>query len=109
MDRCSAFFFRWVYRLVGRFPLDRNRTLVEIKPECINGAIPIHLPLAFFIAKEKFKPFMKIYFKVVAYWYCLLLVIWALIPQPLGMALVPLVLAMVLRAFYIAYDFRKVN
>ncbi len=70
-------------------------------------AIPIHLPLAFFVARKKFRTFMKVYFKVTAYWYCLLLVMWAFLPQPLGMPLVPLVLAMVLRAFYIAYDFRK--
>ncbi len=67
-------------------------------------AIPFHLPLAFFISNKKIRGFMKYYFKVVAYWYVLLLVIWAVLPQPLGMPLVPLVLAMVLRAFYINYD-----
>lgn len=70
-------------------------------------AIPFHLPIAFFISKEKFRTLMKVYFKVIAYWYCLLLIVWAFLPQPLGMPLVPLVLAMVLRAFYIGYDFRK--
>ena len=70
-------------------------------------AIPFHLPIAFFIARERFRRFMKIYFKALAYWYCLLLIVWAFLPQPLGMPLVPLVLAMVLRAFYIGYDFRK--
>ncbi len=70
-------------------------------------AIPFHLPLAFFISKVKLKPFMKGYFKMVAYWYCLLLVVWAVLPQPLGVPLVPVVLTMVLRAFYIAYDLGK--
>ncbi len=70
-------------------------------------AIPFHLPIAFFIAKARLRVFMKTYFKIVAYWYCLLLIVWAFLPQPLGMPLVPLVLAMVLRSFYIGYDFRK--
>ncbi|MEP5610670.1 MAG: DUF4105 domain-containing protein [Cyclobacteriaceae bacterium] len=70
-------------------------------------AIPLHLPIAFFINRAKFRKFMKIYFKATATWYCILLVIWVFLPQPLGMPLVPLVLAMVLRAFYIGYDFRK--
>jgi hypothetical protein len=70
-------------------------------------AIPLHLPMAFFISSSKLRRFMKIYFKVIAYWYCLLLIVWAMLPQPLGMALVPLVLAMILRAFYIGYDFKK--
>ncbi|MEP1096849.1 MAG: DUF4105 domain-containing protein [Cyclobacteriaceae bacterium] len=70
-------------------------------------AIPLHLPIAFFINRAKFRKFMKIYFKVTASWYCVLLIVWAFLPQPLGMPLVPLVLAMVLRAFYIGYDFRR--
>lgn len=70
-------------------------------------AIPFHLPIAFFISRPKFRRFMKSYFKIVAIWYCVLLVVWAILPQPLGMPLVPLVLAMVLRGFYISYDLRK--
>lgn len=72
-------------------------------------AIPFHLPVAFLINRSKLRRFMRIYFKVTAYWYCLLLVVWALLPQPLGMSLVPLVLAMVLRAFYIGYDLKEVR
>lgn len=70
-------------------------------------AIPFHLPIAFLISKVRFKRFVRSYFKVVAIGYCLLLVVWPLLPQPLGMSLVPLVLAMILRAFYISYDLRK--
>ncbi|MEQ9402211.1 MAG: DUF4105 domain-containing protein [Cyclobacteriaceae bacterium] len=69
-------------------------------------AIPFHLPIAFMISRERFRKFMRNYFKIVAIWYCVLLVIWVLLPQPLGMPLVPLVLAMVLRGFYISYDLR---
>ena len=72
-------------------------------------AIPIHVLVAFFISKARFNGFMRYYFKFTAYWYCLLLVMWALLPQPLHMSLVPFVLTMVLRAFYISYDLKKVK
>ena len=72
-------------------------------------AIPLHLPIAFLISKEKFRRFMKGYFKVIGIWYAVLLVVWAILPQPLHMSLVPLVLAMVLRAFYISYDLGKIK
>lgn len=72
-------------------------------------AIPFHLPIAFFINKDPLRGFMKLYFKIVAIGYCILLVVWPLLPQPLGMALVPLVLALILRAFYISYDLGKVK
>ena len=70
-------------------------------------AIPFHFPLIFFAGKEKFRNFFKTYFKVLAYWYCLVLIAWAMLPQPLHQSLVPLVLTMVLRSFYISYDLRK--
>lgn len=70
-------------------------------------AIPFHLPLVFFVSKERFRNFFKIYFKVAAYWYCVVLLIWAILPQPLHQSLVPLVLTLVLRSFFISYDLRK--
>ncbi len=70
-------------------------------------AIPFHLPLAFFNSKERYRKFFRMYFKIAAYWYCGVLLIWALIPQPLHQSLVPLVLTMVLRSFFISYDLRK--
>ncbi|MEO9483076.1 MAG: DUF4105 domain-containing protein [Ekhidna sp.] len=66
-------------------------------------AIPFHLPLIFFTGKERFRKFFRLYFKVTAYWYCGVLLIWALLPQPLHQSLVPLVLTLVLRSFYISY------
>lgn len=72
-------------------------------------AIPLHLPIVFLMNMERFRTFMKYYFKIIAVGYCLLLVVWPLLPQPLGMPLVPLVLAMVLRAFYISYDLGKIK
>lgn len=70
-------------------------------------AIPFHLPLIFFLGKEKLKSFFRRYFKTIAYWYCLVLISWGFLPQPLHQALVPLVLTLVLRAFYIAYSLRE--
>ncbi len=70
-------------------------------------AIPFHLPVAFIISRERFRGFVRAYFKITAIGYCILLVVWALLPQPIHMSLVPLILAMVLRAFYISYDLRK--
>lgn len=72
-------------------------------------AIPFHLPLIFFASKQKFYPFFKYYFKFLAYWYSLLLLAWPLLPQPLHASLVPLILTLVLRCFYINYDLRKLN
>ncbi len=69
-------------------------------------AIPLHAPLALFISNKKLTTFMKIYFRVVACWYCMLLIAWPLLPQPLHTSLIPLVLAMILRAFYISYDLK---
>jgi len=69
-------------------------------------AIPFHFPLVFFSAKERFRAFFKTYFKVAAFWYGGLLLVWALLPQPLHKALVPLVLAMLLRSFYLSYFLR---
>ncbi|WP_420317116.1 DUF4105 domain-containing protein [Ekhidna sp.] len=70
-------------------------------------AIPFHIPIIFLVGKEKYRQFIGRYFKITAYWYCLLLVIWMLLPQPLHQSLVPLVLTLVLRSFYIGYDLRK--
>ena len=66
-------------------------------------ALPFHLPLIFFVKKEKYRVFFSRYFKVMAYWYCLLLIVWAMLPQPLHQSLVPLVLTLVLRSFYNSY------
>ncbi|MEP1034239.1 DUF4105 domain-containing protein [Ekhidna sp.] len=70
-------------------------------------AIPFHFPLVFFTTKERFRKFFSVYFKATAYWYCGVLLIWAILPQPIHQSLVPLVLTMVLRSFFISYDLRK--
>jgi len=73
----------------------------------IMWAIPIHFPLIFFLGKEKYRIFFRYYFKFLAYWYCLILLLWPFLPQPLHASLVPLVLTLVLRSFYLSYDLRK--
>ncbi len=70
-------------------------------------AFPTHFIIVFVISRDKFSRLSRNYFKITGFWYVLLLLIWALLPQPLHMSLVPLVLAMVLRAFYINYDLKK--
>lgn len=70
-------------------------------------ALPTHLVAISLLSKASYRKAMKYYFKGAAIWYAVLLLIWALLPQPLHMSLVPLVLAMVLRGFYIGYDLRK--
>lgn len=70
-------------------------------------AIPFHLPLAFLSLMNQYQRFFKYYFKSMAYWYCLILLLWPFIPQPLHTSLVPLILTLVLRSFYISYDLRK--
>ena len=70
-------------------------------------AIPLHLPAIFLIRSERFQPFLTRYFRFTAVLYALILVFWALLPQPLHQSLIPLILTLVLRAFYISYDLSK--
>ncbi|MFY0605593.1 MAG: DUF4105 domain-containing protein [Cyclobacteriaceae bacterium] len=70
-------------------------------------AIPLHVPFAYMIGVKKLQPFLSKYFLIVAGWYVVLLVIWTALPQPLHMALIPLILTMILRGFYIHFDLRK--
>ncbi|MEM9340784.1 MAG: DUF4105 domain-containing protein, partial [Bacteroidota bacterium] len=69
-------------------------------------ALPTHIVVIFLSKKGKLKPFVKNYFKFTGIWYLILLLIWAILPQPLHMSLVPLVLTMVLRALYLSYDLK---
>ncbi len=72
-------------------------------------AFPFHIPLIFFLSNEKLKPFLTRLYRFLAILHALTLVFWALIPQDLHFALVPLVLTLVLRAFYISYDLGRVT
>ena len=70
-------------------------------------ALPFHIPLLFFMNKEKYRGFFILFFKYLAFWYAILLLVWALLPQPLHQALVPFVLTLVLRSFFLSYDLKK--
>ena len=70
-------------------------------------AIPFHFPLVFLMRFNKYRQLSIIYFKVTGILYGLLLVTWALLPEPINMALVPFTLLLLLRAFYIGYDLKK--
>jgi hypothetical protein len=72
-------------------------------------AIPLHLPFVFFLKREKWRPYLARFYRYTAILNVLILVFWALIPQPLHFALVPLILTMALRAFYISYDLGRIK
>ena len=70
-------------------------------------AIPLHIPFAYLLGVRKLQPFLSKYFLVISAGYLILLVIWSALPQPLHMALIPLILTMMLRGFYIYSDLQK--
>lgn len=72
-------------------------------------AFPYFIPLLFFMYKESYRRFFKAYFMFQGIWFVLLLLIWPLLPQPIHQALIPFVLTLVLRSFYLSYSMRKVK
>ena len=64
-------------------------------------AIPTHLALAFFLLPKQRSNFTRIYFLATAIIAMLLIVAWVFLPQKLNPSLIPLVLAVALRAFRI--------
>ncbi len=70
-------------------------------------AVPLHLPVLIMLWKKEWMGFFRSYFLVFGYWYAILLVLWAVLPQPIHRALVPFVLALVLRSFYLSYYLKK--
>ncbi|MEQ8470115.1 MAG: DUF4105 domain-containing protein [Marinoscillum sp.] len=70
-------------------------------------AIPFHVPLVYLLGVKKLQNFLSGYFVIVSAWYLILLILWTAFPQPLHQALIPLVLTMVLRGFYIYFDLKK--
>ena len=70
-------------------------------------AIPFHFIVLFFINKPKHLVWVRKYFTVTAYLYGLLLILWAVLPEPIHMALVPFVLLLLLRSAYISYHMKR--
>ena len=71
-------------------------------------AIPFHFPVVFMLRSIKWKKRLSTYFKVIWIWYALLLLVWVILPGQINMALVPFTLLLLLRAFYISWDLKKV-
>lgn len=71
-------------------------------------AFPIHIPLIFLTGKAKLEyPLSRLY-RFLAVLHALTLVFWFIIPQPLHPALVPLLITLILRSFYISYDLSRI-
>lgn len=72
-------------------------------------AFPLHIPLVYFLKNEKWKPVLARVYRWIAILLSLNLVFWVVIPQPLNQALIPLVLTLILRAFYISFDLSRLS
>jgi hypothetical protein len=67
-------------------------------------AIPLHIPLIYMLRSKRHQVWISKYFLYVSILYIAVIVLWGVIPQPLHMALIPLILVMALRGFLIYYD-----
>ena len=67
-------------------------------------AIPMHLPAIWLIATKKYQFILIRYFRFTGILNALTLLFWVVLPQSLPQAVVPFVLLLVLRSFYISYD-----
>jgi hypothetical protein len=72
-------------------------------------AFPLHLPLIFFLKKDQWRGILSRVYRYISIVYVLLLVFWVAIPQPLHQALIPLIITLALRSFYISYDLGKIS
>jgi hypothetical protein len=69
---------------------------------------PLYIPLVYFLNSEKWQPKLARVFRYLSIVLILTIVFWALIPQPMHFSLIPLILAMALRGFYISYDLSRI-
>ncbi|KAA5546536.1 Lnb N-terminal periplasmic domain-containing protein [Adhaeribacter rhizoryzae] len=65
-------------------------------------AFPLHLPLAFMLLGRQLSPFVKNYFLVFSVLLVLIALIWKIFPQDFHPAVLPIVIMLALRAWYIA-------
>jgi len=72
-------------------------------------AFPLHIPLVYFLKRAYFQPFFTRVYRFLAVVHFLTLVFWVAIPQVMHHALIPLILALVLREFYISYDLGRLK
>ena len=104
INQSFDFFLFFVVGLVGLivtflwFFTDHTNTQNNLN---IIWALPTHLIMAFFLLSKRRGNFVRKYFLTTAIIAMLLVVTWAFLPQRLNPALIPLVLAVALRAFRI--------
>ena len=72
-------------------------------------AIPLHIPFVYLLKSKKHERWVSKYFLYVSILYVALIVLWGLIPQPLHMALIPLILVMALRGFLIYHNVNTIS
>lgn len=65
-------------------------------------AFPLHLPLAFMLLGRQLPPFVKYYFLFFSLVLVLIAIIWKIFPQDFHPAVLPIVIMLALRAWYIA-------
>jgi hypothetical protein len=65
-------------------------------------AFPLHLPLAFMLSGRQLSPFVKNYFLFFSLLLVLIVLIWKIFPQDFHPAVLPIVIMLALRAWYIA-------
>lgn len=70
-------------------------------------AFPFHIPLVYFLKRESWQPYLARVYRFLAIVHGLTLIFWMLIPQPLHQALIPLLIILILRSFYISYDLSR--
>jgi len=80
------------------FFTDHTNTIHNLN---IIWALPTHLVMTFFLLSERLGNFTRKYFLATAIIAMLLVVSWGFLPQRLNPSLIPLVLAVALRAFRI--------
>jgi hypothetical protein len=71
-------------------------------------AFPLHIPLIYLAGKAKLQYGIARVYRFLAVLLLLVLIFWFLIPQPLHPALVPLLITLILRSFYISYDLSRI-
>lgn len=70
-------------------------------------ALPTHLIAIFFFNKAKYRKQLRAYFKYSSILYVLLILGWNFLPQPIHPSLIPYVLILALRGFYLVHFLRK--
>ncbi|HNP17923.1 MAG TPA: DUF4105 domain-containing protein [Fulvivirga sp.] len=69
-------------------------------------ALPFHFPAALLLLKKSYHHWLRKYFMAIAVLSGLLLIFWGILPQQLNYSLIPIVLLLGLRAFFLQYILR---